>query len=76
VKLFGTKSLVSLGQHICCTNQIASKVVGFHHMGIKVHINYVCQPSKWNLMFNSLIYLFANIMPHQMKGIRNGKKDV
>jgi len=37
---------------MCCTNQTASEVVGFYHMGIKVHINYVCQFGKRSPMFD------------------------
>jgi len=43
-------------------------------MGIKVHINYVCQFDKLNVQ--SLIELSMDIMSHQMKGIKNGKQDV
>ncbi len=31
-KLLGTRSLVCLGECICCTNVIANEVVNFYHM--------------------------------------------
>jgi hypothetical protein len=43
-------------------------------MGIKVHINYICQFGKLNVQ--SLIDLSMDIMSCQMKGIGNGRQDV
>ncbi len=69
MKLLGTRSLVFLGQHICCRNHIASKVVSFYHMGTKVHINYICQPSKWSPMFNHWLTGLHNLCHINWKGL-------
>jgi hypothetical protein len=68
-KLFGTRSLVCLGQRICCTNLIANKVVDFYHMVIKVQTKLRMSTKQTESNVQSPIDLFTNTMPHQMKAL-------
>jgi len=50
-------------------------VVDFYLTVTKVCINFELQPNKHNQMLN-MIDLSVDTMPHQLKGIRNGRQDV
>jgi hypothetical protein len=72
-KLLGTKSWGFLGQHTWVTSKKTKKGVGFHHIEIRgVKSN---KPQQYKLN-QTLIEQCVNVMPHQMKGIRDGRQDV
>ncbi len=74
----GIRSLVCQNQHTCYTKQILSEDVDFYLMITKAHINSKLQTPTKQVESNvqSLIDLNVDTMPHQLKGIENGKHDV
>jgi hypothetical protein len=75
LKQLGTRLLVCQDQRTCCTKVFANKVASFYPVGTKVHIIHTTmQHAESNVQ--SLIDLCVDTMPHQMKGIGNGRQDV